>query len=46
MDITLTNTPASELLNAEGQTISEVVYKRKMASIRLIDEVGPIPDVS
>lgn len=44
MEIKITDTPAAEMINAEGQTIAESVYKRKMASIRRIDEVGPIPD--
>ena len=44
MEIKITNTPAAEMTNAEGQTIAASVYKRKMASIRRIDEVGPIPD--
>lgn len=43
MEIKFTNTPASELRNSEDQTIAEAVYKRKMASIRRLDEINPIP---
>ncbi len=41
-EIKITTVAAADLRNAAGQTISEAVTFRKMATIRRIDEIGPI----
>lgn len=42
IEIQLTSTPASELRNADGQTIAEAVQFRKMATIQQIVSISPI----
>jgi RNA ligase (TIGR02306 family) len=43
-EVTITNMPANELVNDAGQTIAQAVQFRKMAVVKRIDAIDPIPD--
>ena len=40
--VTFTAVAASDIRNAEGQTVAEAVNKRKLVTVRKIDELNPI----
>ncbi len=43
-EVQITNTPAVELVNVAGQTVAQAVQFRKMAVVKRIDAIDPIPD--
>lgn len=43
-EVKIVNTPANELVNETGQTIAQAVQFRKMAVVKRIDAIDPIPD--